>query len=460
MKFFRKLGIFSLEDCVYAFATFVLAVYVISILLMTLFQVSGQNIVLKNRFALYALDIQFPFFLILCVVLMYLSMFIWILMGLASIFYNKKEDLVEKDDSILISVLIPAHNEGDVVKNILNDLIAQEYKNLEIIVLAHNCTDATVLKAKSVVDSRIRVLEIKTRKSGKALALNRGLEIVNGEIIAQFDTDNRIKDKKLFNRAAAYFKDKKIDAIQTELSTSNKSASLLTFLQEVEYDTFSSISWRGRDAFHLPCFLAGTGIFIRTKVLREVGGWKNSLVEDFELFTRLTLQNKKIIFADNLVVYDEKPPSWSGIMKQRSRWIKGHLRVTWDNLDKFGNWLDYIYRLSPLAVFAWWASNFLYWFYYLTNQVSVFNVTGWIWLSWTFAFFGFLFYNSIKKRGWKRALFLPIYWLFGFHWLWASLYSLGVKSWQETKTVHYGDSKKSSLRTVYDINLLRQGGDR
>lgn len=41
MKFFRKLGIFSLEDCVYAFATFVLAVYVISILLMTLFQVSG-----------------------------------------------------------------------------------------------------------------------------------------------------------------------------------------------------------------------------------------------------------------------------------------------------------------------------------------------------------------------------------------------------------------------------------
>jgi cellulose synthase/poly-beta-1,6-N-acetylglucosamine synthase-like glycosyltransferase len=460
VRFFRKIGIFSLEDCVYAFATLVLAVYVISILVMTIFQVSGEDIVFQNHFASRALDVQFPFFLILCVILMYLSMFIWILMGLASAWYKKKEDAVINDDSFLISVLIPAHNEEGVIKNILGDLIIQEYKNLEIIVLAHNCTDATISKARSVKDPRIRILDIKTRKSGKALALNRGLESANGEIIAQFDADNRIKDKQLFNRAAVYFREESVDAIQTELSTSNKFASLLTFLQEVEYDTFSSISWRGRDVFHLPCFLAGTGIFIRTQTLKEVRGWQNSLVEDFELFTRLTLKKKKIIFADNLVVYDEKPPSWSGIMKQRSRWIKGHLRVTWDNLDKFGNWLDYIYRLSPLSVFAWWMSNFLYWFYYLTNQVSVFNVTGWIWLSWTFVFFSFLTYNSIKKRGWKRALFLPLYWIFGFHWLWASLYSLGVKSWQETKTTHFGDLKTSPQRIFYDINLLRHGGGR
>ncbi|MDD5760855.1 MAG: glycosyltransferase family 2 protein [Candidatus Pacebacteria bacterium] len=458
MKILKKAGIFSLEDFIYASATAILAVYVISILVMTIFQVLGEDVVFQNRFAPYALDIQFPFFLILCVVLMYLSMFIWVLMGLASTWYKKKEDAVINNDSFLISVLIPAHNEEDVIKNILGDLITQEYKNLEIIVLAHNCTDATISKAQSVKDSRIRILDIKTRKSGKALALNRGLESANGEIIAQFDADNKIKDKQLFNRAMAYFEDEKVDAIQAELSTSNKFASLLTFLQEVEYDTFSSVSWRGRDVFQLPCFLAGTGIFIRAKTLREVNGWNNYLVEDFDLFTRLVLKKKRIIFADNIVVYDEKPPSWSGIMKQRSRWIKGHLKVTWDNLDKFGNWLDYIYRLSPLAVFAWWASNFLYWFYYLTNQISIFNVTGWIWLGWTAAFFALLFYNSVKKRGWKRALFLPLYWIFGFHWLWASLYSLGVKSWQETKTTHFGDLSASPQRISYDINLLRNGG--
>lgn len=453
MRFFRKLGIFSFEDFIYACATFVLAMYVICIMTMTIFQIAGQSVIFNSRFSLCSLDIQFPFFLILCVILMYLSMFIWIFMGFASTFYRKKVDLEQEDDSTLISVLIPAHNEEDVIESILGDLVAQEYKNLEIIVLAHNCTDSTISRAQSVDDSRIRVLDVKTRKSGKALALNRGLEEVKGKIIAQFDTDNRIKDKRLFNRAVVYFRDETVDAIQTELSTSNKSASLLTFLQEVEYDTFSSISWRGRDVLHLPCFLAGTGIFIRTKTVKELGGWQNSLVEDFELFTRLTLEKKKIVFADNLVVYDEKPPSWSGIMKQRSRWIKGHLKVTWDNLDKFGNWLDYIYRLTPLAVFAWWASNFLYWFYYLTGQISIFNVTGWIWLGWTFTFFAFLTYNSIKKRGWKRALFLPVYWLFGFHWLWASLYSLGVKSWQETKTTHFGRSKVTSK-----ISLV--GGDR
>ena len=91
--------------------------------------------------------------------------------------------------------MIPAHNEEKVIRNILNDLICQEYKNLEILVLAHNCTDNTIRNAKSVSDERIKVLDIQTRKSGKALALNEGLKAAKGKIIAQFDTDNRIKEK-------------------------------------------------------------------------------------------------------------------------------------------------------------------------------------------------------------------------------------------------------------------------
>ncbi|MHA1703767.1 MAG: glycosyltransferase, partial [Promethearchaeota archaeon] len=144
MRFFKKLGIFSFEDFMYAGSTFVLAMYVICILVITLFQIAGQSVIFSSRFSLCSLDIQFPFFLIICIVLMYLSMFIWIFMGFASIFYRKKVDLEQEDDSTLISVLIPAHNEEDVIEGILGDLVAQEYKNLEIIVLAHNCTDSTI----------------------------------------------------------------------------------------------------------------------------------------------------------------------------------------------------------------------------------------------------------------------------------------------------------------------------
>jgi len=438
MSLGKKLGIRSAEDAIYALATCIVAIYVFLILGVTIFDVLGKHIAYSSKIVVKALNAQFPWLLLLCIVVMYASVFIWIFMGMASFFYKKKPDHITLYNAKLVSVLIPAHNEEAVVKNILQDILGQSYQNFEIIVIAHNCSDNTVETANSVCDSRIKVLDYHSAESGKALALNYGLQFVHGDVIAQFDTDNRIKDPLLFNRAMFYFQDNSIDAIQGALSTSNSKESLLTFLQEVEYDVFSCISWQGRDALKLPCFLAGTGIFITTHTIRQVGGWANSLVEDFELFTRLTLKGKKIIYADNVVVYDEKPATWSAIMKQRSRWVKGHLGVTWKNLDHFGNWLDYLYRLSPLSVFAWWVSNFLYIYYFLTGQISTVNINGWFWISWSTLFFMFMVVTTWKKRGFKRVFALPIYWIFGFHWLFVTFYSLGVRSWNDTKTAHFG----------------------
>jgi len=438
----KKLGISSWEDWLYATATCLIAIYILSIWVFTLMDIIGKHLDYSSRFILFDANIQFSYLLLLCIVIMYGSVFIWIFMGFASFFYRKKPDKIKTSETIPVVVLIPAHNEEGVIKNILFDLLNQHYKKMEIVVVAHNCTDKTAEIARSVLDSRIHILEFNSIASGKALALNYGLKYIIGnklgEVIAQFDTDNRFHDPLLFNRALSYFDDQNVDVIQGTLYTSNTYDSLLSFLQEVEYNVFSCISWQGRDALKLPCFLAGTGIFIRTSILEEVDGWSNSLVEDFELFTRLTLRKKKIIYADNVVIYDEKPITWSAVMKQRSRWVKGHLCVTRDNIHKFGNWLDYLYRLSPLAVYAWWISNFIYIYYFLTGQMSVLNVSGVIWVGWSLLFLLFMIATTWKKRGFKRTLVLPIYWLFGFHWMLVSLYALGVRSWEETKTVHHG----------------------
>ena len=43
----------------------------------------------------------------------------------------------------LVSVLIPARNEENNIRRILNSMIKQDYPNLEILVLDDNSTDAT-----------------------------------------------------------------------------------------------------------------------------------------------------------------------------------------------------------------------------------------------------------------------------------------------------------------------------
>ena len=185
--------------------------------------------------------------------------------------------------------------------------------------------------------------------------------------------------------------------------------------------------------------MAGTGGVFRKTDLLEIGGWRNYLVEDFELFTRLSLKKKKIHYADNLVVYDEKPTTWVALFRQRTRWVKGHLQVTWENLANFGNPLDYFYRLSPISVFAWWISTLLYLFYFLTGQLSIWEVGNLLWVSWTAVFQVLLVYALWRKGGFKKVALSPLYWFFGFHWVWVTLLSLRVKSWAQTKTVHVGD---------------------
>ncbi len=441
----KQLGINCYRDILYFLLTVAISLFVFLIFYGALYQIITGKYFYNPWFASpVRMNIQFPYFLGVCVFFMAASIIIWLILGIFSILYKRKPDSIAISEDKLISVIIPACNEENVIENILADLVCQRYMNLEILVVAHNCQDNTVNKARMINDEKVKVIDFNTTGSGKALALNEGLTEARGEIIVQFDADNRIKDPYFLSKLLSYFeKDPELAAVQSRLVASNPKDSLISLLQDTEYEIFSAISWSGRDVLKLPCFLAGTGVALRKKTLEELGGWHNSLVEDFELFTRLSLKKKRICFADNLEVFDEKPVTWVSLIKQRSRWVKGHLQVTWDNIDKFGNIIDFIYRISPLSVFAWWLSMLLYLFYFVTGQFSVWNIGNLLWVGGTL-FFQAVLVVSLYKRGQTKKIFFVIpQWFFGFHWTIVAIASLGVKSWSQTKTIHYGRSVSS-----------------
>ena len=61
----------------------------------------------------------------------------------------------------LVSVLIPARNEEKNIGNILNDLINQDHRNIEIIVFNDQSEDKTAetVMEFAMVDNRIRLIE-------------------------------------------------------------------------------------------------------------------------------------------------------------------------------------------------------------------------------------------------------------------------------------------------------------
>ena len=93
-----------------------------------------------------------------------------------------------------VSVIMLTYNRIQYVRNMIEDILGQNYSDFEYIIVNNGCTDGTenVLKEYALKDSRIKII---TLLDGKMIgyARNRGVESSSGEYIAFVDDDDRLK---------------------------------------------------------------------------------------------------------------------------------------------------------------------------------------------------------------------------------------------------------------------------
>lgn len=92
-----------------------------------------------------------------------------------------------RNEEPLVSVIIPAFNAAFYIKDAIQSIFDQDYKNIEVIVVDDGSSDRTVAEA-SAFDERVRVLQ--QANAGAAAARNRGLAAARGEFIAFLDADD------------------------------------------------------------------------------------------------------------------------------------------------------------------------------------------------------------------------------------------------------------------------------
>lgn len=134
-------------------------------------------------------------FYIACVVIGFTI--IQLLVVLANVIFEPKLPKGRLEKNILISVLIPARNEEDNIALVLNDLIYQEYENIEVIIFDDQSTDQTtnIIKKYALLDSRIHLMESKglpTGWLGKNYACYSLAEKAKGDFYLFLDADVRI----------------------------------------------------------------------------------------------------------------------------------------------------------------------------------------------------------------------------------------------------------------------------
>ena len=239
------------------------------------------------------------------------------------LFKKRKKDNIVSDKYSHFTILIPARNEEEVIKDAIQSFKRQKYPkdNYEIIVVINNTTDNT-LGVCNVEGVRCILCERKIKNKGDALkeAFDR-LKKEKTDAYIIMDADNVVNDEflgemnKSLNEGTLVAKSS-MDIKAKENTWVSSSYAIYFFIQSILYSI-------PRNNIGASCAINGTGIMIKKEVIDKYGFNVRTITEDLEFMTLCALNNIKIKFVEGAICYAEHPSDFKVSMIQRRRWTKG-----------------------------------------------------------------------------------------------------------------------------------------
>lgn len=102
-----------------------------------------------------------------------------------------------------ISVILPTYNRAHILKRSVESVLAQTYKNFELIIVDDGSTDNTKELVNSFSDPRLRYIKHE-KNLGLAASRNTGIKEARGKLIANQDSDDIWFPQKLEKEIAAF----------------------------------------------------------------------------------------------------------------------------------------------------------------------------------------------------------------------------------------------------------------
>ena len=182
----------------------------------------------------------------------------------------------------MISVILPAFNASSFIKESIDSILNQSYKDFELIIINDGSTDQTEQIINSFEDSRVKLIN-NNSNMGIVFSLNKAVSLAQGEYIARMDSDD-IADKNRLSLQVDYLKSNNLDICGSSINSFGLLTKIITYPESKEDVKFFSIF--GSPIAH-PTVLGYTHIF--KKFL-----YNNVAAEDYDLWVRMIIEDVKI----------------------------------------------------------------------------------------------------------------------------------------------------------------------
>ena len=222
------------------------------------------------------------------------------------------------------AILIPAHNEEDVIGTTLESANQLDYpkEQYTVYVIADNCTDQTANVVRSHKNEVLERFDEVNRGKGQALAwaFNQILQL-DYDAIVVLDADCTIDANALNVFEFALNQGKKV--LQSHYFVGNPDESEISFAAAIgnvlEYELF----YASKSSCGFSVMLVGTGMVFDKSVLCSHPWNATSLTEDAEYTVLLAKSDIPVHFVSNIRITQDASSKHSQLKVQRARWAKG-----------------------------------------------------------------------------------------------------------------------------------------
>ena len=185
----------------------------------------------------------------------------------------------------LVSVIIPTYKRSDTLVRALESVLAQTYKNIEIIVVDDNAEFPEIRRHNEILIAKYpKVILVENEKNlGGGLSRNEGIKVASGKYVAFLDDDDEYLPEKIEKQLNCLNShDEKTSVVYCYAEMINVNGSRYTYINDFEGDVLLE---------NIEHCLAPTSFWLcdREKLL-SVGGFENiSSRQDASLLTKLFL---------------------------------------------------------------------------------------------------------------------------------------------------------------------------
>src|SRR5579863_7438232 len=245
------------------------------------------------------------------------------------------EAIGERNDLPCVTVQLPLYNEATVAGRLLDHVAAVEWPRdrLEIQVLDDSTDETRALVRQKVEELRERGLDVvyihRVDRTGyKAGALDNGLRVAKGDLVAIFDADFLPQVEFLRAVVPHFMADPRVGMVQARWGHLNREHSMLTRTQALMLDGHHLVENRARTSAGWLFNFSGTGGIWRRAAIDDAGGWQHdTLTEDLDLSYRAQMRGWKFVYRENVVTPAELPEDVSAFRAQQFRWAKGTVQT-------------------------------------------------------------------------------------------------------------------------------------